>query len=437
MKIATILLCFIISLSIAAQKDRRKEYVEDLQFARKQSGHPCCDTLFFQSGKPVFIIASVSSPILANPDYFYANREKKELEANFKEIDPIIQLLTLHSSLRFDNDYNELIDMNDLENEYEALAFWDGKKESHVEILNSNTGYTEFVASKLHMNRVSSYIKEYNDLLKQITIYDGVFAPSVDSPGLAEKYLSNAIQNLFIHDDISNYGIKYNFDNVNQVNISMQLGDKKSSFGKIIFDRNKNPVSVSITNEDGRTNTATISYLNNLPEKMEADRLFNFFYRNDTMIVKQSDLRYEFYSLSDHGIKRDGYDFSFYPEYEYRVYKTSTSTETKNGCIYSVTGEDCDKKCFSNTEGQFPLRVTEYSNADKYWRKSIVEKITPDHYRVTTMDIDEEQDSNDKNLEADYIRDIYLNEKGNISVTTFKRRDEKESVTLTYDYVYF
>lgn len=425
-----------ISISVQTQEDRKKEHLEYLQFVREHSGNPCCDTLFFQSGKPVFIIASVFSPILANPDYFYAEREKAELGTNFKDLDPTIQLLTLHSTLRFDNNYGESIDMSDLENEYVGLVFWDGKKEDHVEFLNSRTEYTEFIAERLHVNNVSSYKEKYENLLEQITAYDGIFSPAEHSAELAKAYLSNMIQDLFIKEDVSNYGIKINFDNVNQVNVTMQLEGERSDFGKLILDENKNPISFTVTYKSKSIDPTTVSYSEGIPVKLELpSRTIKFFFKNDTMIVKRDYLDYEFYSLENSHIKRHLYDFSIYPKREYRIFEKETKRE--NDCINTSFTDSYDKKCFSNTEGKFPLIVTEYVNSDKYYRKNIVEQITPNHFRVTTIDIDEERNVNEKDPEADYIRDIYINEKGNISTMSFKRKDEKGAVTLDYDYVYF
>lgn len=118
------------------------------------------DKVLISGGKPVFVIAI--SPNAAS-DSFITDREKKELEQNFKNLQPDVKV-EYTDVIIFKNKNIKKFDFQKLNDKLERIIYWDGKVESDPVVYDGLMNATEFFAQELDLDVVSSYNVDFEIL---------------------------------------------------------------------------------------------------------------------------------------------------------------------------------------------------------------------------------------------------------------------------------
>ena len=121
------------------------------------------DKVLISGGKPVFVIAI--SPHLAS-DSFVTEREKNELQKNFKSLQADVRL-EYTDVIIFKNKNNRKFDFQKSNESLERVFYWDGKVDSEPVLYEGLMNATAFFAQELNLNVVSSYGIEFEKLKEE------------------------------------------------------------------------------------------------------------------------------------------------------------------------------------------------------------------------------------------------------------------------------
>ena len=124
------------------------------------------EKVLISGGKPVFVIMI---PRNLASDNFSVDREKKELQNNFKNLQPEVRL-EYTDIVIFKNKNIKKFDFQKSDEPRERVFYWDGKVNSEPIVYEGLMYATEFFAEQLGLDLVSSYLSDFESLKEQYLI---------------------------------------------------------------------------------------------------------------------------------------------------------------------------------------------------------------------------------------------------------------------------
>lgn len=367
------------------------------------------DKVLISGGKPVFVIAI--SPNAAS-DSFITDREKKELEQNFKNLQPDVKV-EYTDVIIFKNKNIKKFDFQKLNDKLERIIYWDGKVESDPVVYDGLMNATEFFAQELDLDVVSSYNVDF-EILKSDYLTPPEEKMTKRSKEVSDFFLNKSVMSvLFYLEKGSENFYKMNFKGIKSI---------KAVPSKLVDD--VVPMEV-IFNEDG------------LPIKMKYGagkkiKSFDLIYEDGLIRNYLSDERLYFVDDKIITIDQDSRTVYTRKDKDFLVSRYDTFLDdTKT--VYWTQVDIVDNIISFKQEGG--LNNTTYELASR-------KNIFPVIHRVAHSEKDNLIEKKGLEIIETYHPDnkIFIwtiNEKGLIEKFSVNDQREKEKIEITYLYEYY
>ena len=298
--------------------------------------------IIIPAGKPTIIIVSVFSEESKNADAFFGKREFNELKDNFPDYE--IKLITEHCTIAFENKNKDLIIASDPEENFEIVAFWDGKKDSAIKISKIKVKATEYISSITRQSKKSSYIEDNDKILADYKLKKTVFNPNENSKSLGQFYIIDMFFNKMVYSSVENLKPQ-DYTKVKSVIVYAESADGPEEIAFKMNFNDKHLVS-DILYAKRRSSEGSVFMVfsyddNNLLKKMIANEnfnnevkstIYNYSY-DDRQIIETSEDQYSVYSIQNNLLLTD-YHYEFKDiATDFRI--ESSREEIKNGCKFS------------------------------------------------------------------------------------------------------
>ncbi len=321
-----------------------------------------------QIGKPVFIVVYISNDSFV--DTSLADREVKELKKNFKT-DNLYKFYQ-KGKLTFGNSKNNNYSLDELNETYSKIFYWNGKKDSDVieydKIIKSSEFFSQYIGNVLKSSYIINHQKKKDSIKNEL-----IWNPNNNSKFLSNKYIKNF---LFLQMKVlEHYDEFFDFDfkTVKKITINTDFKELKNPWQEIYFNKNGLP-NYSIISSDDREHSkgkVTFEYKDNLISKITIsfkspkygvyEDSKNIYYNNEKLIVAD-DLRVNFYNLKSNFLNYE----SYYEDNENYVYLIdSYRLENNNELSFIESGWlNNFKTKFNQLDNFFPLTNTLRPDSD-------------------------------------------------------------------------
>ena len=368
------------------------------------------DKVLISGGKPVFVIAI--SPNLAS-DSFVTEREKKELQKNFKSLQADVRI-EYTDVIIFKNKNIRKFDFQKSNKSLERVFYWDGKVDSEPVVYEGLMNATEFFAQELSLDAVSSYDIDFEKLKEEYLM------PPEEKITKKSKEISDFFLNKMVMSDLfylekgSENFYKMNFKGIKSIKVVPSINGKDVIPMEITFNEDGLPMNMNYTMEKNVKNF-NFQYENGLIRNLGNDS--NLYYVDDKIIAINEDSR-TVYTVKDEDFLVSRYDTFF--DDNRKMYWREIDVE---GNLISYKeeggGNDTTYKLASRKD-IFPVVHRVAHSADK---ESVVEK--------KGLEIIE------KYLPDNKVFIWTFNEKGFIKKASFNDLRDKEKLEITYLYEYY
>ena len=379
--IAVLLFC---NFSIA-----QKQFIEKTYNTEYDEG---CLEVGINTGKPVFFMVYVNN---SQPnDSLIAVREFNELKKNFKEAN--FYFLSKKGKIKLNNTSKENLNFDEINESYEKVIYWDGKKESELTEYKSIIKSSEYFSKILKVNKTSSYINDYNSQINSFN-KQRVWEPDEHSEKLSNKYLKFFLfEQLKVIGDFSEF-LNLDFKGVEKLTIKSNLEKIKNPWQEIYFNREGLPTKaiVSKDHSDETKITVNYEYKDNLLSKItvsyknsgaEESKYYTNFYYSDKKLVVVNDSRIIVYALNSGFLTYKSY-YMHETNFDFLIdtYNLNGSNELK----YTESGGlNNNTMVFKNKESFLPVIYTIRPEGDEYHKQvSVLKKINDLNYTVTSKDV--------------------------------------------------
>lgn len=393
-------LLFFVNINVDAQETARAYEV----------GKEPKDKVIVSGGKPIFIIAI--SPNLAS-DTFITEREKNELQKNFRNLQPEVRL-EYTDVIIFKNKNIQKFDFQKSDESLERVFYWDGKVDSQPIVYEGLMNATEFFAEQLNLDVSSSYVADFEKFNEEY-LTPPKEKITKKSKEVSDFFLNKMVMSyLFYLEKGSENFYKMNFKGIKSIRAVPSLTVKDAIPMEITFDEDGLPVNMNYT-IDKEVKSFDFQYENGLIRNFQNGK--NFYYVDDQLMEIDGDSR-TVYSIKEEDFLVSRYD-TFFDDSK----KMSWREIDVEGNIISYKGEggrnDTTYKMASRKD-IFPVIHRVAHSADK---ESIIEK--------KGLEIIE------KYLPDNKIFIWTINTKGFIEKASFNDLRDKEKLEITYLYEYY
>ena len=392
-------IAFILQINVCGQVSQAYEVGKEPQ-----------DKVLISGGKPVFVIAI--SPNLAS-DSFVTEREKKELQKNFKSLQADVRI-EYTDVIIFKNKNIRKFDFQKSNESLERVFYWDGKVDSEPVVYEGLMNATEFFAQELNLDVVSSYDIDFEKLKEEY------LTPPEEKITKKSKEISDFFLNKMVMSDLfylekgSENFYKMNFKGIKSIKVVPSINGKDVIPMEITFNEDGLPMNMNYTMEKNVKNF-NFQYENGLIRNLGNDS--NLYYVDDKIIAINEDSR-TVYTVKDEDFLVSRYDTFF--DDSRKMYWREIDVE---GNLISYKeeggGNDTTYKLASRKD-IFPVVHRVAHSADK---ESVVEK--------KGLEIIE------KYLPDNKVFIWTFNEKGFIKKASFNDLRDKEKLEITYLYEYY
>lgn len=380
-KICTIFVLFLCAFSIAQKQVVEKTYNTEYD--------DNCKELTISEGKPIFIVVCINNGF--PNDSLIAVREFKELKKNF--IGSNFYLLEKKGKLKFKNLTKQILSYDEVNDSYEKIIYWDGKKGSEAVEYDNLIRSSEYFSEILDEDKTSSYIQDYNNKINDFN-EKLIWSPNENSRKLSDKYIKNILFNqLYLSGDYSDF-LNFDLKGVKKLVVNSNLEGTKNPWQEISFNKEGLPTSATVTSDDsdGKKSKITYLYKDNLLSKVtvsyenyegEVYEYFTDIYYSDGNLIVADDLRVIFYSLKS--------DFLVYKSYymSERTYDFLIDTYdfiAANKLKYTENNHLNNRILeFNSKENFFPITDVLRPDSDNY--TSVLTKINDLNFDVTRKNV--------------------------------------------------
>ena len=392
-------IAFILQINVCGQVSQAYEVGKEPQ-----------DKVLISGGKPVFVIAI--SPNLAS-DSFVTEREKKELQKNFKSLQADVRI-EYTDVIIFKNKNIRKFDFQKSNESLERVFYWDGKVDSEPVVYEGLMNATEFFAQELNLDVVSSYDIDF-EKLKEEYLTPPEEKITKKSKEVSDFFLNKTVMSyLFYLEKGSENFYKMNFKGIKSIKVVPSINGKDVIPMEITFNEDGLPMNMNYTMEKNVKNF-NFQYENGLIRNLGNDS--NLYYVDDKIIAINEDSR-TVYTVKDEDFLVSRYDTFF--DDSRKMYWREIDVE---GNLISYKeeggGNDTTYKLASRKD-IFPVVHRVAHSADK---ESVVEK--------KGLEIIE------KYLPDNKVFIWTFNEKGFIKKASFNDLRDKEKLEITYLYEYY
>ncbi len=321
-----------------------------------------------QIGKPVYIVVYITNNSIV--DTTMVEREIKELKSNFKYSSTY--RFYQKGKLVFNNADKNNYSLDELNETYSKIFYWNGKKDSEVveydKIIKSSEYFSEYTGKVLK----SSYVKDYQnkkDSIKNELIWN----PNNNSKILSNKYIKKILFSQMKVLEHYDEFFDFDFKTVKKITINTDFKELKNPWQEIYFNKNGFPNYAIISSDDKEQakGKVTFEYKDNLISKTTVSfksakyGVFvdskNIYYNNEKLIVAD-DLRVNFYNLKSDFLNYE----SFYSDNENYTYLIdSYRFENNNELSFIESGWlNNFKTKFNQLNNFFPLTNTLRPHSD-------------------------------------------------------------------------
>lgn len=319
------------------------------------------DTII-HAGKPTIVVVSIFGKDNDEADPFFGKREYDELQANFPDYD--VLLIDEHSNIAFETNKKDFIFANNPKETYELVAFWDGKKDSAVNISKIKVKLTEYISGLTGQNKLSSYLAENEKVIADYNAKKLLFNPNENSKTLAQYYIITLLFNgrVYGSEDLMR---PQNYSKVKNVSVYMESIDGPKELAFVMNFNPKHLVSDILYAKKGNSEDTlfmTFSYDdNNLLKKLVMNdnfennpksTIYTYGYDNNQLIEISED-QYSAYSVQKKTLMTD-YHFEFKDiETDFRV--NSSREEINDNCkVFYEDGDIVKTICLTDIEREIP-----------------------------------------------------------------------------------
>ena len=368
------------------------------------------DKVLISGGKPVFVIAI--SPNLAS-DSFVTEREKKELQKNFKSLQADVRI-EYTDVIIFKNKNVRKFDFQKSNESLERVFYWDGKVDSEPVVYEGLMNATEFFAQELNLDVVSSYDIDF-EKLKEEYLTPPEEKITKKSKEVSDFFLNKTVMSyLFYLEKGSENFYKMTFKGIKSIKAVPSITGKDVIPMEITFNEDGLPMNMNYTVEKNVKNF-NFQYENGLIRNLGNDS--NLYYVDDKIIAINEDSR-TVYTVKDEDFLVSRYDTFF--DDNRKMYWREIDVEG-NLISYKEEGGGNDTTYkLASRKNIFPVvhRVTHSADKESVVEKKgleIIEKYLPDNKVFIWT----------------------FNEKGFIKKASFNDLRDKEKLEITYLYEYY
>ena len=345
-----ILLLLIISCNLGLSQEQITVKTYDTEYDKG------CKEVTINAGKPVFVVIYIFNGI--PNDSLVADREYKELKKNFKDCN--FYYFGRIGKINVKNSANEIIELDDVNESYEKIIYWNGKKDSSVNRYDKITESSEYFSELLGQSKTSSYKDDFatkrDDLKAQL-----LWNPDLDSKKLSDKYIRTKLfgqLTLSTADDFFNFNLK----GVKKVTINASDKKFKNPFHEIFIDEQGFATKVIFTNDDGiNKGTIDFQYKDGLLSQVKvsysnteygAENAINIYYNKGNLIT-DNEFLYVFYSLNSGFLEYKSY---YADDRTFKYLTNELSFKEPNKIIFTeFNGLNNSITTFNNKDNFFPV----------------------------------------------------------------------------------
>ena len=375
-----------------------------------EEGLEAKDNVVISGGKSVFVITI--SPFFGSND-FVTNREKKELEKNFRNLQSEVKV-EYTNEIIFKNKNSRKFNFKESDKSPQRVFYWDGKIDSEPVVYEGLMNATEFFAQELNLDVVSSYDIDFEKLKEEY------LTPPEEKITKKSKEISDFFLNKMVMSDLfylekgSENFYKMNFKGIKSIKVVPSINGKDVIPMEITFNEDGLPMNMNYTMEKNVKNF-NFQYENGLIRNLGNDS--NLYYVDDKIIAINEDSR-TVYTVKDEDFLVSRYDTFF--DDSRKMYWREIDVEG-NLISYKEEGGGNDTTYkLASRKNIFPVVHRVAHSADK---ESVVEK--------KGLEIIE------KYLPDNKVFIWTFNEKGFIKKASFNDLRDKEKLEITYLYEYY
>jgi hypothetical protein len=367
------------------------------------------DKVLISGGKPVFVIAI--SPHLAS-DSFVTEREKNELQKNFKSLQADVRL-EYTDVIIFKNKNTRKFDFQKSNESLERVFYWDGKVDSEPVVYEGLMNATEFFAQELNLDVVSSYGIDF-EKLKEEYLTPPEEKITKRSKEVSDFFLNKTIMSyLFFLEKGSENFYKMNFKGIKSIKAVPSTSGKDVIPMEITFNEDGLPMNMNYTVGKNIKNF-NFQYENGLIRNFQNGK--NLFYVDHKIVEIDEDSR-TVYAIKEEDFLVSRYDAFF--------------DDTKKLYWREI---DVDGNIISYKE-EGSLNNSTYELASR-------KNIFPVIHRVAHSEKDNIIEKKGLEIIENYLPDNKIfnctfNTKGLIEKMSFNDLDAKKKIKITYLYEYY
>lgn len=377
----------------------------------KISGGNHLDKYLVNGGSPIFVVIN-NSGVVNLDEYF--EREKDELEKNFKDINARAVFVETNVVVLKNKDTKKL-DFSD-SNDTGKVIFWDGKVDSEPIIYDGFLKSTEHFSEIFGTPKASSYFTDFYKKQEDLRKIEPEKITK-NSEKLSKKVVEKMLIDILFftkrgQSNLINFDIK-GLKSVKSIALGPQLKDREL---EILFDRNGNATEIKM--KGGRQ--FKIDYKNGVLSKMTIGENVTEFFFNDNKLKEVSD------AVKVYELKNDFLLYktqSFYDDFYAQGWR-EVSYENKK-ISYKENGGLNDTDYLINSEQNiFPAKIHYYSSDEDFVMEMLKDNV------IRKMNVN--QTKGDQAL-------YYLNSQNQIEKFSYTKEgnDKLEEYSIKYEYEYY
>lgn len=377
----------------------------------KISGGNHLDKYLVNGGSPIFVVIN-NSGVVNLDEYF--EREKDELEKNFKDINARAVFVETNVVVLKNKDIKKL-DFSD-SNDTGKVIFWDGKVESKPIVYDGFLKSTEHFSEIFGTPKASSYFTDFYKKQEDLRKIEPEKITK-NSEKLSKKVVEKMLIDILFftkrgQSNLINFDTK-GLKSVKSIALGPQLKDREL---EVLFDRNGDATEIKM--KGGRQ--FKIDYKNGVLSKMTIGENVTDFFFNDNKLKEVSDAVKVYELKSDFLLYKTQ---SFYDDFYAQGWR-EVSYENKK-ISYKENGGLNDTDYLINSEQNiFPAKINYYSSDEDF----VMEKLKDNVIRKMNVN----QAKGDHAL-------YYLNSQNQIEKFSYTKEgnDKLEEYSIKYEYEYY
>lgn len=339
----------------------------------------------FKKGTPLFVVINIQH---SNPnDSLLAVRELRELQKNFQHLGADFLALHKNAVLKFENNAQEEVRLDNYNEQYQSVIYWDGNPNSTIFQFEGIIQSSEAYSPQLNVNKTSSYIQEFFRKKEELSKFKNETV-NQKSAVVSQKYISHMfLAEVYYLKNEENF-FTADFKGVKKLTVKSNYKKFKNPVNQAEFEPNGNPTKLILQSDDsdGKKINIQFSYLSGALKKLvssfsdeDGD------YRNEEEFYYQDGNMYETFSddgsFSKHYIDENGFLLShsyFFDDYRYFTMEDELNFKGKTLSYRDYGNLNNRDYTINSLENFFPIKVN--IRGDNY--PDIV-KISPNEYKTS------------------------------------------------------